>query len=78
MKLSSRQKKEGEESVQITIPLFRSGSEYPRDVLDGLLLSIKESAPKIDTEIFLKVSTLIIMECVGTSTIKCRRNRSNL
>jgi len=31
-------------------------SEYPRDVVDGLLLAIKESAPKIDTDVFLMVS----------------------
>ncbi|KAL9960040.1 hypothetical protein ACROYT_G033435 [Oculina patagonica] len=48
----SLKKKEG--SLQISIPLYKSGSEYPRDVLDGLLLSIKESAPQIDTDRFLK------------------------
>ncbi|KAL9960043.1 hypothetical protein ACROYT_G033438 [Oculina patagonica] len=43
-----------EGSVRITIPLSRSGSKCTRDVLDGLLLSVKESAPNIDTDIFLE------------------------
>jgi len=38
------------------VPLCGSGSEYPRDVVDVVLLAIKELAPKIDTDIFLEVS----------------------
>ena len=47
--------------VKITIPLRSSGSEYSRDVLDGLLLSVKESAPKVNTDIFMKVSFLKLL-----------------
>ncbi|XP_068733285.1 uncharacterized protein [Montipora capricornis] len=41
------------EPPHIIVPLSLRGSEYPRDVLDGLLLAIKESAPEINTDIFL-------------------------
>lgn len=42
------------EPPHINVPLSLSGSEYPRNVLDGLLLAIKESAPEIKTDIFLE------------------------
>ncbi|XP_020615021.1 uncharacterized protein LOC110053160 isoform X3 [Orbicella faveolata] len=42
-----------DEPTTIKVPLCWRGSEYPRDVVDGLLLAIKELAPKIDTDIFL-------------------------
>ena len=45
--------------VQVTInfhvPLCRRGSDYPRDVLDGLNLSIKESAQEHDTDFLIEV-----------------------
>lgn len=38
------------------IPLSRStGLEYPTDVFEGFMLSIKEAAPNIDPGVFLKV-----------------------
>ncbi|KAJ7363508.1 hypothetical protein OS493_009663 [Desmophyllum pertusum] len=49
-----RLKTRKEPVFNIKIPLRSSGSEYSRDVLDGLLLSVKESAPKVNTDIFMK------------------------
>ncbi|KAJ7353721.1 hypothetical protein OS493_032591 [Desmophyllum pertusum] len=56
-----RLKTREEPVVKITIPLRSSGSEYSRDVLDGLLLSVKESAPKVNTDIFMKGIKLEIL-----------------
>ncbi|XP_020615024.1 uncharacterized protein LOC110053162 isoform X2 [Orbicella faveolata] len=42
------------QTMPFEVPLCGSGSEYPRDVVDVVLLAIKELAPKIDTDIFLE------------------------
>ena len=45
--------------VQVTInfhvPLCRRGSDCPRDVLDGLNLSIKEAARELDADCLIEV-----------------------
>ena len=41
--------------LHVNVPLGRRGSDYPRDVLDGLNLSIKEAAGELDADYFKKV-----------------------
>lgn len=42
-------------ALRVNVPLCRRGSDYPRDVLDGLYLSIKEVAGELDADYFKKV-----------------------
>lgn len=43
-----------EVSADISINLHKSGSDYPREVMDSLLLAIKESASELDVDKFTK------------------------
>ena len=41
--------------LTVHVPLCRRGSDYPRDVLDGLNLAIKEAAPELDADCLIEV-----------------------
>lgn len=41
--------------MAVSVPLCRSGSEYPKDAFEGLSLSIKEAAPGMDAALFTEV-----------------------
>ena len=53
--LSFQQRTVGQTTPSVTVPLCGSGSEYPRNVVDELLLAIKELAPQMDTGIYAVV-----------------------
>ena len=42
-------------TITFHVPLCRRGSDYPRDALDGLNLSIKESARELDADFLIEV-----------------------
>ena len=67
--LSFQQRTVGQTTPSVTFPLCGSGSEYPRNVVNELLLAIKELAPKMDTGIFLQVIIIITIIIIITTIV---------